>query len=164
MRRILAGIAFAAFGLITAGAASANQVKATANPPATVTIRTDQGLGFGSIMVGPGGGTVTVAPDGTRTLSGLFGLGGGFSAASFTVEVSGDNPHYLITLPPSTVLVGSGGAQMIVDTFQSFPAGSGNANPPARQDTMTVGAMLHVGAAQAAGTYSGVFNVTVNLN
>ncbi|MHB0969425.1 MAG: DUF4402 domain-containing protein [Thermoanaerobaculia bacterium] len=164
MRRILAGIAFAAFGLITTGTAAANQVTATANPSATITITTDQGLGFGSIMAAPAGGTVTVAPDGTRTLSGLFGLSGGISAASFTVEVSGDNPHYQITLPPSTVLVGSGGAQMIVDTFQSLPAGTGNAKPPGRQETMTVGAMLHVGAAQPVGTYNGVFHVTVNLN
>lgn len=164
MRRILAGFAFAALGLITTGAASANQVKATESP-ATITITTGQGLSFGSIVAAPAGGTVTVAPDGTRTLGGLFGLGGGFSAASFTVEVSlGANPHYQITLPPSTVLLGSGGAQMIVDTFQSFPAGSGNANPPARRDTMTVGAVLHVGAAQPAGSYSGVLNVTVNLN
>src|SRR5688572_6157933 len=71
--------------------------------PGSVTITTTAPLSFGS-LTGAGGGSVTIAPDGTRTASGVFPLGGAFGPASFTVTTTQGNPHYMITLPATATL------------------------------------------------------------
>ncbi|MCA1733498.1 MAG: DUF4402 domain-containing protein [Acidobacteria bacterium] len=121
-------------------------------------------LHFGSIIASPAGGTVTVTPDGLRTTAGVFGVGGiGYSAGVFDVSVQGTgNSHYQIVLPASITL-SSGGSSMIVDSFQSNPAVEGHAQPPARLETLRVGATLRVGPNQPGGNYSGSYFVTVHL-
>lgn len=121
-------------------------------------------LHFGSIIASPAGGTVTVTPDGIRTTAGVFGAGGvGYSAGVFDVSVEGaGSTHYQIVLPASITL-SSGGSSMIVDTFQSDPANQGQAKPPARVETLRVGATLRVGPNQPGGNYSGSYFVTVHL-
>ena len=52
---------------------------------------------------------------------------------------------------------------MIVDTFESDPAIEGHAKPPARVETLRVGATLRVGPNQPGGNYSGAYFVTVHL-
>ncbi|MGA7617407.1 MAG: DUF4402 domain-containing protein [Thermoanaerobaculia bacterium] len=150
--------------LLSAGLAEA-AVAYMAVQPSAISITNDSALNFGSFIVGPSAGTVTVAPDGTRTVSGVIPIAtGSFNAASFTVTVSGSgNPHYLITIPAGLTLTGPGGATMSVDTFLSNPAISGIASPPARQDTLAIGATLRINANQQSGAYNGVFPVTVNL-
>ncbi len=68
---------------------------------------------------------------------------------------------YSITLPSSAILT-SGGDTMTVDTYTD----DAGATPTlvGGSDTFNVGATLHVGATQAAGTYSGTFSVTVHYN
>ncbi len=53
---------------------------------------------------------------------------------------------------------------MTVDTFTSTPSGTGSL--AGGSQTLSVGATLHVAAAQAAGTYTSAtpFTVTVNYN
>ncbi len=51
---------------------------------------------------------------------------------------------------------------MTIDTF-NHDAGA-TPTLAGGSDTFNVGATLHVGATQAAGTYSGTFSVTVNYN
>jgi type 1 fimbria pilin len=48
---------------------------------------------------------------------------------------------------------------MTVDTFTSNPSGTGTLSGGAQ--TLNVGATLHVAGAQAAGNYTGTYNVTV---
>ena len=52
---------------------------------------------------------------------------------------------------------------MIVDSFLSDPANQGQAKPPARSDTLRVGATLRVGPNQPGGNYTGSYFVTVHL-
>ena len=52
---------------------------------------------------------------------------------------------------------------MSVDTF-NHDAGATPSLSGGGSDTFNVGATLNVGATQAAGTYSGTFDVTVNYN
>ena len=106
---------------------------------------------------------MTIAPDGTRTASGVFPLGGAFGPASFTVTMTQGNPHYMITLPATATLMSASGATMTIDTFQSEPATQGRLQPPARTGTLTVGATLRVAPSQQPGSYSGMFQLMVNL-
>ncbi len=132
--------------------------------PAPITISADRDLTFGSIAPGPVGGSVTIDPAGGRTAAGVVVLGSGFGAASYTVRISGGNPHYTITLPSSVLLQGPGAANMTVDTFVSSPSGTGMVDPSiGRVGRLDVGATLRVGPNQPSGSYSAPFLVTVNL-
>jgi spore coat protein U-like protein len=51
---------------------------------------------------------------------------------------------------------------MTVDNFSSTPNGTGTLT--AGTQNITVGGTLNVGAAQASGSYTGTFSVTVNYN
>jgi Domain of unknown function (DUF4402) len=112
------------------------------------------------------GGTVVLAPAGTRTATSgvtLPATTGTVTAASFTVNGNGSYT-YAITLPGTVTLTHSGGVQtMTASSFTSNPSGTG-ALSSGTQD-ITIGATLTVAAAQLAGVYtSGNFNVTVNYN
>jgi len=132
--------------------------------PAPIAISADRDLAFGSIAPGPAGGRVTIDPAGGRTAAGLVVLGSGFGSASYTVRIAGGNPHYSITLPGAAILQGPGTAKMTVDTFVSYPSGTGKVDPSAgRVGTLAVGATLRVGPNQPSGSYSGPFLVIVNL-
>ncbi len=133
---------------------------------ASIEVTADKDLAFGSIAPGPAGGTVTVPPTGGRTAAGVVLLPspGGVGPASYTIRI-GDkgNPHYSIILPAFVDLESPAGATMRVDTFVSDPAGTGKVDPQRRDGLLAVGATLHVGPNQPAGSYSAPFLVTVNL-
>ncbi len=117
-------------------------------------------MDFGTMVPTGTAGTVTVTPAGARSSVNVDLFGGVPSAASF--DVTGDaGQAYSIILPSSATLT-SGGDTMIVDTF-NHDAGV-TPTLVSGSDTFNVGATLHVGAAQASGTYSGTFSVTVNYN
>jgi hypothetical protein len=137
-----------------------------AAPPATligILLTANAGLSFGQIVATTSPGAVTVTPAGLRSASGgvTLGNGRGFSPASFTV-VGDANAGYGITLP-STATLSGGGSTMTVDTFVSSPSSSGNLGAGGMQ-TLSVGATLHVGAAQLPASYTGTYAVTVAYN
>jgi hypothetical protein len=149
-----------------AGPASAT-ANATADIVSNLTIANVTGLQFGKIVSGATAGTVTVSPTGTRTSSGgvspVNGATPAPSAASFTVTGEA-GASYAITLPTSAITLGNGaGGTMTVDGFTSNPDGTGTLAADGHQ-VLDVGATLHVGASQAAGTYSGTFSVAVAYN
>jgi len=154
------------------GAGAMAQESATATATATIvtpiSITKTVDMNFGNVAVqSTTGGTVVLAPEGTRTTTGAVTLpvvNGTVTAASFLVEGQG-NYTYAITLPSTDVELSDGaGHTMIVNGFSSTPSGTGQLT--AGSQTLNVGATLHVEAAQAAGTYvSGTpFTVTVNYN
>lgn len=157
--------------IIGFGAASYAQSTATATATATVvnpiSIAWVADMSFGNIAVQSGtGGTVVLAPDGTRTKTSgvtLPASAGTVSAAAFTVTGSGSST-YIITLPASVTLTRSGGSEtMTASSFTSNPSGTGTL--ASGTQNIAVGATLTVVAAQAAGVYtSGNFDVTVNYN
>lgn len=146
------------------------QVSATATASATIitpiAISKTVDMNFGNIAVSGTGGTVVLAPAGTRTSTGgvtLPVVAGTVAAASFTV--TGLSTYtFSISLPSSPITITSGSNTMTVGTFTSNPATTGTLTGGTA--TVNVGATLNVGASQAAGTYtSGTpFTVTVNYN
>jgi hypothetical protein len=125
------------------------------------TLANNTPLAFGSVIAGPTPGTVTISTAGVRTTAGgvvAYGAAG-YNAATFTLTVwAGPNRNYRVILPANTTLTGPG-TPMTVDTFTSNPS-SGTATLWVAVP-ISVGATLHVGANQAAGSYSGTFTLTV---
>ena len=123
-------------------------------------------LAFGNIASGTSEGTVVIATDGARTSTGgvtLIEAGNVSNAASFDVNGLAD-ASFTIEVPASIVIETEGGAeQMTVDNFVSSLGADSvlNANGEA---TLQVGATLNVSAQQAAGLYSGSFDVIVAYN
>jgi hypothetical protein len=145
------------------------QVSATANATATIItpigITNSTPLAFGNVAANPTlTGTVVITPAGVRTATGgatLPAVTGTFGVATFTVTGEGTST-YAITLPASATLTGTPSGTMTVDNFASTPSGTGTL--AAGTQNITVGGTLNVGAAQAAGSYTGTFSVTVNYN
>ena len=127
-----------------------------------ITIANDTGLAFGNLISGPTAGTVTVSSSGTiSTTGGVIAFGGGSTPASFTISIDRDYENYTIQLPSSANLSGAG-PSMVVKSFESTPGSGSHSRPRGGSQVMTVGATLFVAANQAAGSYSGTFNITVN--
>ena len=162
-----------AMAILMTGFISASFAQSTATATATATIVTpisiskNTDMSFGNLAVQTAtGGTVVLAPAGTRTSTNgvtLPATTGTVTAASFTVNGNGSYT-YAITLPTTVTLTHSGGVQtMAATSFTSNPSGTG-ALSSGTQD-IAIGATLTVAAAQLAGVYtSGNFNVTVNYN
>jgi len=164
---VILGFSAVSFGQGPANAATAS-ASATIVTPITLTKTIDMNFGNVSVLSNTGG-TVVLAPAGTRTTGGAGGVTlpattGTVAAASFNVAGQG-NYTYAITLPTSSSTVLNGSNSMTVDTWTSSPSGTGLLSSGGTQ-TLTVGATLSVAAGQAAGSYttSTPFSVTVNYN
>ena len=160
--------AFAGIALASMVATSAQaQATATASAGASVTIADPiaitktADLAFGTVVPSASAGTVTVGTSNDRTVAGgVAALGGTVTSAAYTVTGYG-NSAYTITLPASVSLSGPGTA-MTASSFVSSVGGS--ASLSSGTGGFSVGATLSVGANQAAGAYSGTFDVTVAYN
>jgi len=135
---------------------------------AQISITKTVGMSFGNIAV-IAAGTVVLSPNSSRTGTGgitLPAIAGAVTAASFTVSGTA-LATYAITLPAVSCTISSGGNNMTIDTFTSTPSATGvlSGATPGIQ-TLNIGATLHVGGAQASGTYlsGSPFTVTVNYN
>ena len=158
--------------VMLASATMANaQSTATATATATVitpiSISKTADMSFGNLAVQSStGGTVVLAPAGTRTSTSgvtLPAAAGTVTAAAFTVNGSGSST-YAITLPSSVTLTRASGTEtMSAASFTSNPSSTGALSSGTQN--ISVGATLTVAAGQVAGTYnSGNFDVTVNYN
>lgn len=129
------------------------------------TIANTSGLSFGSFVAGTSG-TIAVTTAGGRSKTGgvfLVAQGGGGTAAQFTVSGTA-GPAYAITLPANDTVTLSDGNNhsMALNGFVSDPS-SGTLSGGGTQ-WLRVGATLSVGNAQAPGSYTGSFAVTVHYN
>ena len=157
---LIVGLAFATQA---ARAASSTTATATADIIAPIAIINvdSTGLAFG-LIVPTANGTVSVAPDGSRTSTGVQVIPSSpVTAARFQVTGSANNT-YSITLPTATT-ISSGGNNMTVDAFTSTPSGTGMLDGTGKQN-LNVGATLHVNNNQANGHYTGTFTVAVAYN
>lgn len=164
---IASAIVFLAF--ITAASAQATATAtATATVVTAISIAKVTDMNFGNISVQAGtGGTVVLAPDGTRSRTSgvtLPASAGTVTAATFTVSGLASYT-YAITLPTTVVLTHSAGVEtMTASAFTSTPSATGTL-ASGGTETVAVGATLTVAAAQLPGVYvSGNFDVTVNYN
>lgn len=133
--------------------------------PISVYVNPAQGLIFGAFFQGVTGGTVTIFPDGSRSVSGSIvqaNLGFPFSPAIFEVDA---NPGTLISIlnGPDVTLTGSNGGTLAlhIGTSSTGSPFIATATSPART-IVRIGGTLTVGPplANPAGNYSGVFSVT----
>ena len=166
---------FASILVLGAFISNANaQSTATSSASATIvtpiSIAKNVDMNFGNIAVTSSGGTVVLAPAGTRTATGgvtLPVVNGTVAAAAFTV--SGQSAYtYDITLPSGNIPLTSGANSMNASSFTcsiGLTAGALSVGATGSQ-SFTVGATLAVSANQAAGAYTTAtpFNVTVNYN
>ena len=162
-KTLLSGVAALA---LVAAAHSAQAADATGNTSASViapiTIAQGAALSFGNISPSGTTGTVVISTAGARTATNVDLLTGGtVAAATFNVGGSGAST-YTITLPTSLTLNGSVSGTMLVNGFNHDVVGT----PALSSGTASfaVGATVAVDAAQAAGTYTGDYTVTVNYN
>jgi Domain of unknown function (DUF4402) len=132
----------------------------------------DDGLDFGNVIRGTTAGTVTIAPNGTRTSTGGVTLanGGGHKAASFAGQGT-FNQRVDVSIGANTIFLTGPGAAMRV---RNFVIGSTPTAPLTTAPTrftiasasgifnFPVGATLEVGANQVPGKYTGTWSITLN--
>jgi hypothetical protein len=132
----------------------------------------DDNLDFGNVIRGTTAGTVTVAPDGTRTRTGgvTLAAGGGHKPASFAGRGT-NNQRVDISIGSGSINITGPGAPMRVHTFVmgSTPTAVLTTTPsrfrinsPSGVFYFPVGATLDVGANQTPGTYTGNWTITLN--
>ena len=150
--------AFAAAAMVSTGANAAT-VSATAEVDilAPVTLAQTAGLDFGVVAAGAAAGTVTLTPvSDVRTCSVGLACVGAAQRGAFSV-VGAATYNVVITVDASTTLTGAG-APMSLNLTPSTAGVLATGLP----QTFHVGGTLTVGAAQAAGTYTGNYNVSAD--
>jgi hypothetical protein len=161
-----AAVLMAGTGLAALSASQAWAASATSNADAVVIapigISNTTGLNFGRVAPTGVAGTVVVDTADGRTSTNVDLVSGG-TVTSADFAITGEaSEGYSITLPASATIT-SGANNMTVDTF-THSAGGSPALDGTGNHSFSVGATLNVGAAQAVGTYTGTFSVTVNYN
>jgi Domain of unknown function (DUF4402) len=132
----------------------------------------DDGLDFGNVIRGTTAGTVTVAPNGTRTSTGGVTLAnnGGHKAASFAGQGT-LNQRVDISIGANSIFITGPGAPMRVRTFVIGSTPTAPLTTAPTRFTIAaasgifsfpVGATLEVGANQVPGKYSGTWSITLN--
>ena len=152
-------------------AQSSLNTAAAANIVSALTLVEGTNLHFGSMTI-PTGGAVTVALS-TSTVRTTAGTGSitllsqSPVAKNATYTVTGSAGfNYVIDLPDSPVTITSGSNTMTVDTFiaASNSTGLASGTLTAGTDTFIVGGTLNLANGQAAGLYTGQFNISVAYN
>jgi hypothetical protein len=154
---VVAAVAAAGFASTGAQAATAS-ANANAQILAPVTLVNNLSLEFGTVVPDTVGGNVSISTGGVRSCGGALVCGGTFRAAEF--EVNGtDGFNVVVSIPVTSTTLTSGANSMAVN---SLSASSGLITLTAGADLFTVGGTLVVGANQAAGVYTGTFNVSAD--
>jgi len=166
-------IIFAAI-ILMAGLTSTLMAQSTATTNASakiltaLTITNTVPLNFGTMTVPTAATTVTVDPYGTRTSAGnitLLAQAPIFTSAAYSV--TGDaGATYTITLPGSIYITGTTWpwTAMPVNGFTTSKTGNASTLGTGGTDSFTLGATLNLASGQAAGTYTGTFDVSVAYN
>lgn len=158
---LAAGVAAISTGLYSAVISAANvTANASANVITPLAITEANGMDFGDVSVGTVGGTIVLATNGGRSVTGDAEAVIGGTEAAGVYNVTGEGTKaYSISFPASAIL-SSAGNNMTVDNFAhdagATPALTGGA------DSFNVGATLNIGASQPPGAYTGTYTLTVN--
>ena len=153
-------VAIFAFSNISFGQSSVTgTADAGANILKPIAIINTQDLDFGDIISQTAAFTVTVSTAGERSATNATAILNAVGKQAIFSVTGQENQSFKVTLP-ANVSIKSGENSMNITGFNhnlgEYPAldGTGNA-------TLNVGAVLNVGAPQAAGVYTGTFDVTV---
>lgn len=129
-----------------------------------ITMTNSSGLVFGDISASGVAGTVVLTPAGSREVTGGASINSTVASGPAVFDIVAEpNSTYAITLPGVVVLNNTGGGNMVVDNFASFPGSIGLTDGGGEQD-LFVGATLNVGSNQAFGSYTGTMSVTIGYN
>lgn len=128
-----------------------------------ISVTNVQGLSFGTFYPGTGVSTVTINPNGTRTVTGSVIAAGSssFSPAIFEIKVH-PGSYARIVFGPDVILTGSSGGSMSMHVGPINKTNPFYVPPPGRE-TIQVGGTLTVGpvSANPAGSYVGTFSITL---
>lgn len=134
-------------------------------PPRPITAYPYQNLSFGAFCQTFAGGTVTVFPNGMRSVTGgIVEINQGYSYFPAIIELDA-NPGTLIqvVLGPDIYLTGSNGGTIQLHLSGTLPVSPfvTTAIPPSRNQ-ISIGGTLTIGSplANPPGYYSGIFQVT----
>lgn len=157
----LAAAGAATLGIAVTGSAAfaTDQTgNASAQIQQAISITEDTQMDFGTVAVDSSGGTVTISAAGSVSGPGGYTFSGSPAAGTFTA--SGDASTAVTVSFTDGSLTGPGTA-MTLNNF-THDAGGSPATDGSGDLTFNVGADLVVNAAQASGSYSGTYTVTVN--
>ncbi len=164
LRKILStsAILFAIMALPASIQAATSSATASATVLTPIAISTTTNMSFGDLYADNVAiGTVVLDVAGARTVTGSVATGPTAGAAAVFAVTGTASATYAVTVPAADVTITSGANTMIVNTFVH---NSGGALDGTGNDTFNVGATLNVGISQAAGAYSGSFNMVANYN
>lgn len=128
-------------------------------------------LDFGDIVASASAGTVTLAPDGSRSRTGGVTLAGSGGEPARFAGLGSFNRQVNIALGANSIWITGPGQPMRVRNFEigSTPTAILSTTPtrfritsPLGNYNFPVGATLEVGANQAPGDYAGSFTITLN--
>ena len=162
---VLSLVAVASFVVASNSQAAQATANGTAEVMTPIAISKTADLRFGKFSALTGG-TVVIAPAGTRSATGAVVLSSTNAGGAAAFSVTGDaNATYAITLPGSATITHSvdNTKTMSIGTFTSNPSGTGTLSGAGSQ-TVNVGGTLTVGNAQTTGSYTGTFDVSVEYN
>lgn len=136
---------------------------------AQVSITNTQSLHFGTICLTGTGGTVTVGSDGSRTSTGspiLLSLSPVAQPAIFEI-MNCPGGSVSLTFNATTILTGSNGGELTLDLGPTEKGISGSVFTTISDCNFVtpvyMGGSLHIPDAAIAGTYTGSFDVTINM-
>lgn len=135
--------------------------------PGSISVYTVQNLSFGAFSPGANGGTISIAANGTRSVTGSvvpLNMGFQYFQANFEIEAPAGSIISILTGPNAT-LTGSNGGSMSLSISAPSPMApfSTSIIPPGRTlvsfgGTLTVGTILTT----LPGVYTGTFAITFN--
>lgn len=158
MKRAIVGAAIAALALNAPAAHAASATgTATAKILRQITLTNTSALQYATIISGATASTVQVTTAGARVCGANISCIGTTTAANFNVEGT-EGAVVEITGDASVSLAGSLGGTMT----SSLNYSAASLTLGATASSFQVGGTLSVGANQAAGDYTGTFNVTAN--
>lgn len=162
-------IAAAAVAFAPAAFSASTNATSTGTVVTPINITKAADLAFGSFAAGTGG-TITVSPNGTRSVTGTVLPVTGGTAAAAKFDVTGDGSStYTISVVGDANLT-SGGNNMAFNVISDLSASaitSGTVSIgtlTAGAQSIFVGGTLTVASAQAVGTYTGNIVATVEYN
>lgn len=160
----IAALGLLGAGLVASPAMAQEEATTDVEIRSAVTVQNGQGLDFGRIIPGAGTSRIRINPNNgsLNILGDAVAAGGSVTPAQFSVAGSG-NQRVRISLGSNQVtLTRDGGSEtMRLNRFRLDGRRNRSLNNDGDLD-FAVGGQLRVLANQAAGTYRGTFNVTVD--
>lgn len=154
------------FNAVADNNTATSNATASAKIMTPITINTESHLQFGTFSSTGNAGTVTIEASlaGTRTSDPSITLSALDNGGSASYTVTGEaNATYVITLP-SSITISDGTNSMDIDNFTSNHDENIGTLNASGSEIIFVGATINVDANQAAGEYSGSYDVTVSYN